>query len=110
MCRRSVLVVFLGVPLLLHCSAALHIFHYSVVFRLFCQYSVVPPVFRFPANVPVFHRCSVLGSSVFWCSWFYSIPTKMTKFTNTELELESESESESDIELELKSESEPDTE
>ena len=32
--------LFLGVVLLLRCSAALVMFHYSVVFRLFCQYSI----------------------------------------------------------------------
>ena len=53
-CCPSVLVVFLGVVLLLRQSPALHMFHYSMVFPLFCHYSVVPPVFR----------CST-------CSWFY---------------------------------------
>ena len=32
--------LFVGVVLLLRCSAALLMFHYSVVFRLFCQYSI----------------------------------------------------------------------
>ena len=32
--------LFVGVVLLLRCSAALLVFHYSVVFRLFCQYSI----------------------------------------------------------------------
>ena len=40
-CRRSILVVFLGIVLLLRYSTALLIFHYSVVFRLFRQCSVV---------------------------------------------------------------------
>ena len=44
------LVVFLGVVLLLCCSAAFHMFHYSVV----CQYSVVPPVVRCSDSVPAF--------------------------------------------------------
>ena len=42
---------------LFRCSS--HV-HYSVVFRLFCQFSSV-----FSASVPVFRRCSV-----FRCSWF----------------------------------------
>ena len=41
--------LFVGVVLLLRCSAALRMLHYSVVFRLFCQYSVVCS-----ASVPVF--------------------------------------------------------
>ena len=44
--RRSVLVVFLGVDLLFRYSAALLMFHYSMVFQLFCLCSVVPSVFR----------------------------------------------------------------
>ena len=64
-CRRSVLVVFPSVVLLLRCSAALLMFHYSLVLRLFCQYLVVCSVI-----VPVFRRCSVFRSSVFLCSWF----------------------------------------
>ena len=70
---RSVLVVFLGVVLLLRCSTAVLMFHYSVVFRLLRQCSVVcsPRVFRCSASVPVFR------SSVFRCSWFYSMPRKM---------------------------------
>ena len=59
-CRRSVLVVFLGVVLFFRYSAALLMLHYSVVFRLFRHCSGVPPVFR---------------SSVFGCFWFYSMPT-----------------------------------
>ena len=46
MCHRPVLVEFFGVALLLHCSAAFHMFYYSVVFQLFCQYSIVLPVFQ----------------------------------------------------------------
>ena len=49
-CCQSVLVVFLGVVLLLRCSAAFLMFHYSVVFQLFYQYSVVCS-----ASVLVFH-------------------------------------------------------
>ena len=40
---------------LLHCSS--HVPHYSMVFWLFCQYSVVCS-----ASVPVFHQCSVFHS------------------------------------------------
>ena len=50
-CRRSILVVFLDVVLLFRFPAALHMFLYSVAFRLFCQYSVVPPVFLCSAGV-----------------------------------------------------------
>ena len=35
----------------------------AVVFRFFCQYSLVPPVFRCSTSVPLFHRCSVFRSS-----------------------------------------------
>ena len=51
--------IFLGVVLLLHCSTALHMFYYSMVFQLFCQYSVV------------FHQCSGV-LPVFQCSVFHS--------------------------------------
>ena len=71
--RRSVLVVSLGVVMLFHCSAGILLFRYSVVFRLFRQFSVVPPalVFRCSASVPLFRRCSVFRSSAF--RWFYSM-------------------------------------
>ena len=72
-CRRSLLVVFLGVVLLFRYSAALLMFHYSVLFRLFRQCSVVPPAFWCTVNVPMFRRCSVFRSSVFRCSWFNSM-------------------------------------
>ena len=41
------------------------------------------PLFRgIPIVLPVFgcmfRRCSVFRSSVFWCSWFYSMPSNMT--------------------------------
>ena len=51
---HSVSVVFLGVVLLSCHSAALRMFHYSVVFRLFRQCSGVPPAFRCSACVPCF--------------------------------------------------------
>ena len=35
----------------------------AVVFRFFCQYSLVPPVFRCSTSVPLFLRCSVFRSS-----------------------------------------------
>ena len=35
----------------------------AVVFRFFCQYSLVPPVFRCSTSVPLFRRCSVFRSS-----------------------------------------------
>ena len=35
---------------------------------------IVPPVFLYYASAPVFLWCSVFRSSVFRCSWFYSIP------------------------------------
>ena len=57
MCHRPVLVEFFGVALL-HCSAAFHMFYYSVVFTLF-------------------YRFSVFCSSVFRWFWFYSMPKRM---------------------------------
>ena len=41
---------------------------------LFRGIQIVPPVFRYSASAPVFLWCSVFRSSVFRCSWFYSIP------------------------------------
>ena len=76
MCCRSVLVVFLGVVLLFRYSTAFLLFHYSVVLRLFCQCSVVPPVFR----------CSAFRSPVFRCSWFYSMPRESPKFNSHHLQ------------------------
>ena len=53
--NTEVLVVFLDVALLFRYSAALLMFHFSVVFRLLCQCSVVPSVFWCSAGVlPVF--------------------------------------------------------
>ena len=57
-CRLSVLVISLGAVFLFCYSAALLIFHHFVVLRLFRQCSVVPPVLRCSASVPVFHQCS----------------------------------------------------
>ena len=41
---------------------------------LFRGIPIVPPVFQYSASAPVFLWCSVFRSSVFRCSWFYSIP------------------------------------
>ena len=43
-------------------------FHYSVVFQLFCQYFVVPPVFRCSTGVP----CPVVPFS--GVPGFYGMP------------------------------------
>ena len=57
-CRRSVLAVFLDFVLLFRYSAALLMFHCSVVFRLIRQCFCVPPAFR----------CSVTVLVIRWCS------------------------------------------
>ena len=75
------------------------IFWYCFVVMLFCCSSHVPlfrgistdlPVFRCFASVtvfrhyssvqPVFCRCSVFRSSVFRCSWLYSMPKQKTVY------------------------------
>ena len=66
-CRRSVLVVFLGVVLLFYYSAALLMLHHPVVFPLFRQCSVVLPVFQCSTGFPIFRQCSVV-LPVFQCS------------------------------------------
>ena len=55
-------------------------FHYSMVFRLICQCSVVPPVLPYTAIVPVLGQCSVFCSSVFRCSWLCSMPKQKTVY------------------------------
>ena len=70
-CRRSVLVVFLGVALLLRRSAALLMSHYYVVFLLFCQYLVVCSASVSSSVVP---RSGVSGFTAFLktrlrCKW-----------------------------------------
>ena len=52
--------------LLLRCSSALLMFHYSVVFWFL-------PIFCCSVSVPVFRRFSVFRDSVFRCSWYYSM-------------------------------------
>ena len=48
---------------------------YLIVVALFGHgIPVALPVFHYSESVPLFHRCSVFSSSVFRCSWFYSIP------------------------------------
>ena len=69
-CRRSVLVLLLVVPL---CGVLL--FHFSVIFQLFRQRSVVSPdvpsVFSHYSGIPCSVFCRVF---VFKYSWFYSTP------------------------------------
>ena len=63
------MVVFLDVVLLLRCSAALLMFHYSVAFRLFCQCSAgvpcsgVPGSLIWPRQSPAFKENSISNSS-----------------------------------------------
>ena len=57
------------VPLLFSCSTIPWYSDCPASIRLY-----VPPVFRCSASVPVFRRCSAFRSSVFRCSWFYSMP------------------------------------
>ena len=74
LCCRSQWVLSLGVVLLFPCSAGVLLFRYSVVIRLFRQFSVVLQVLLCS---PVF-RCFVrVLCSVIPCSWFYSIPLKI---------------------------------
>ena len=73
--RRSVLIVFLGVVLLLRCSTALHMFHYSVVFRLFCQYLVVCSTSVLCSVVP----CSGVSGFIV-CLYLLSINLKQVSF------------------------------
>ena len=48
---------------------------YLIVVALFGHgIPVALPVFHYSESVPLFHRCFVFSSSVFRCSWFYSIP------------------------------------
>ena len=56
-CRCSVLVIYLIVVAL---------FGHGIPVAL--------PVFHYSESVPLFHRRFVFSSSVFRCSWFYSIP------------------------------------
>ena len=58
-CCYSVLAVFVGIVLLFHCSTGVLQFHYSVVFQLFRQCSIVPPVFQYSTSVP----CSIVPCS-----------------------------------------------
>ena len=67
-----------NVPLFRQCSIV--VLRCSAVFPLFRWISVIPALFRRSAGVscsggvPLF-RCSAgVPCSVFWCSWFYSMP------------------------------------
>ena len=60
---------------LLFCQCSIVVLHCSAVFWLFWQCSVIQWVFQCSGGVLLFWPCSIfLGYSMFWCSWFYSMP------------------------------------
>ena len=67
--RRLVLVVFLDAVLLSRCYACVLLFHFSVIFRLFCQCFGVAPAFRCAVSIPPLIQCSTgVPCSVVLCS------------------------------------------
>ena len=54
---------------------------------LFRGIPIFPPVFRCSTSAPVFRLCSVFRSSVFWCSWFYSMLINLYFFVDLQRKL-----------------------
>ena len=64
------------------CCFVVPLFHWCFPVPLFCGVPIVPPVSCCSASVPLFRRCSV-----FWYSWFYSMPPKSLDWFLYEREL-----------------------